>query len=202
MKVGFLNKELYKWKFKRDPKEWSLEELHDLFLRAEKRSEKSRKAKREHLKLIAKEIPKNSNGEHVVYYTNKDDICFYRIKWEREYKCYSFSRGRLDLNKGTQSREQRIEFIIANDKSFEYGEKMFELENMESILDYKVFNILWEVVTSKLRDHFNESNKIPKNIFTVSIGSYKYYVRTEEKYGYYKKFICGGLVSDDVVEIK
>lgn len=207
MKVNFYNhKELFEWKFKRVPKIWTVEQIHDLWLRAEERGSKKYADSSAYIQEIVKEIPKNERGEHVVYFYHRRDnsLCKYSLSYHRDWKCYGISQGHVEFSKDkVAGRDEKITFLLTNQRAFEMGQRYHELDGMKSNLQYRVKAILWQIIEDKLRDHYKKLDTNPPDVFTINIGDYKYYVKTDEQHRHgWLKFHWGGEVIDESIKIE
>ena len=176
--------ELFIQRFKRPYKKWTIEELHDLWVKLKDRNIKRRLEVVNFQNEIAKQIVKNKNGEYIFYYEN-GRIWKYTMVWHREYNCYGVSSEILNL----KSREDKLEFLLLNDiKLFEIGNKYRKLEKMTSRMEYVPREILERMIQDKLEKKFKNSHNIP-DIFTIDIDNKKYFIELDEQYRYsYKKF--------------
>ena len=200
-RVNFLQADYFKYKFKRDPKYWSISQLHDLWIENNKRSELRQKEFSDFIRnIIVKEIPMMDDGYHYIYINKGNDIYRYEFKYEKQYKSYSISSRRIEL----KTRDEKLTFILANDKAFELGYKYLEIDNKRTYLNQRVFGILWQLLEDELRNHFRKIDKIPDEIFKISINDIEYYIQVDERfrYGYYKFHFKGECKNEVVSYIK
>lgn len=200
------NNKWFEDKFNRKPKEWSIEQIHALYERAKKRSNKRWKTKSDFIKEIVSKIPKNNKGEHVIYFYNpkdKNNIYQYNFKYNNDYKSYSIGRDRVEFSKDiVAGRQEKLDFILSHDDSFELGQKYHDLDKMCSYLEHRVMRILWMLVEDKLRDHFKKTDTLPKSVFIIDIGPKKYYVKIDDQHRFgYMKFHLGGEYTDEIIKI-
>jgi len=127
-RVNFLwnNKSYFEHKFKRNPKVWTIEEVHDLWKRACARSNSRWKIISDYTKEIVKHIPKNDRGEYVVYFKHDKSpkLMQYKFSYNRDWKSYGVSTDTVSFS----NREEKLEFFTANELAFEMGQKYYELK--------------------------------------------------------------------------
>lgn len=184
-------------KFGKKPKTQTIESVHDLWVRAKDRSIRRRKIMTDFIDEIVKEIPKDEKGKHVVYFyrdvdkiesdclsfvkisptISHQDIYCYTFDYDRDYKCYGHVMGQPDL----KTRDERLIFILSNEKSFEMGQKFRELDIRRTWLEHKVFRTLWDMVQEKLRIEFKNSRLMSNDIFILNISDKKYYIQVDER---------------------
>lgn len=191
-------------RFKRKAKKWSIEEIHDLYLKCVERNRIRKSILSEVTEYVVNQVPQE-NGERKVYAHNKrGDILVYTIRYVSDFKSYGTSTDFLKFsNDKVKSREEKIDFIINNEKLFEIGEQYRKAYNNVSMLEQVVFKYLWKIVENKLRIEFKDVKYGPPDVFTISIGGKKYYVKSSEQHRYgYMVFHFGGEVKENVIEIK
>lgn len=188
--------EKYREKFGRSPKQWTIESLHDLWIRSKKRSDKLHRDIWQYIEKIAETIPAN-DGKHIAYFNQNNTLRGYVIEWNESHKTYSTHTISVSEFK---SRDERIDFFVSTELNFEMGEELFRLRKLESYLHHRVFQVFWEKVEDKLRAKFK--NTRPRESFVLQISDKKYIIQTEDKYGDYKKFkLECELLNDDLVVI-
>lgn len=187
--------ERYIEKFGRKPKQWTIELLHDLWIRSRERSDKLNEEIWNYIKNIAGTIPE-IDGKHFVYFRQNGDIRAYVIEWSNTFKSYTIHTTNLSEFK---TRDERINFFISTDLNFEMGEELLRLNKLESKLHYRVFEIFWEKVEEQLQKKFKTVR--PKESFVIKISDKKYIIKTEDRYGDYKKFKLECELTDDVTVI-
>lgn len=198
----------FKTRYGREPKTWTITQVHDLWVKASARFDKLQKEKTDYISYIVNNIPANDSKEHIVYFYNcwKDGvyhvdnmstISTYTFFYEKEYKYYSIRTNELKFADNTKGREDKIDFILSNDKCFEMGQKYHEIERMRSNKHYIVHHILWEMVEDELRKHFKDSNTLPPDIFVITISGIRYNIQTDPQHRYgYMKFHWKGITND------
>lgn len=206
MNLNF-NNPWFKKNFKRNPKMWTLEQIHDLFMRASERSKKRYIIKSKIIKEIVIAIPKNKNNEHIIYYYNEKDsgnIWGYNISYHNEYKSHMVGNNRLKFSDNIiESRNEKIEFLLHNELAFELGEKFHKAYKMCSNMEYRVRGIMWEIMERNIQEYFKKTNTLPKDVFIVDIGSKKYYIKTDSqhRYGYMKFHLGNEYIPDEYIDI-
>jgi len=189
-RVNFLwnNKSYFEHKFKRNPKVWTIEEVHDLWKRACARSNSRWKIISDYTKEIVKHIPKNDRGEYVVYFKHDKSpkLMQYKFSYNRDWKSYGVSTDTVSFS----NREEKLEFFTANELAFEMGQKYYELKKLSSDMNYKVRHFMWELIEAKLQKHFKDLDVMPPEIFIIDIADKKYYVEldTQHRYRGYMRF--------------
>ena len=136
---NFYNKEFFKMRFGRDPKMWTIKELHDLWLKAKDRNDKRYQDISDHLSYIRDTFQKNGNGEWIVYFMDGDKVRGYSIR-ELDYSgqlAYSLHDPKMD-------RGLKIDLIIGD--GFELGEKLHYLIGLTSRNEYIVFHHLSKMI--------------------------------------------------------
>jgi len=183
--VNFLFPEVFEYKFKRKPKEWSLEQLHDLYLRSKLRAEKRWNHTLSIMDKIDKEITKFDNKSQVYFYQTTNDTTYlrqYEFTWKGRYDKYtSYSLNDPKL----KTREERIDFALSNTRSFELGQEFYESKRLEDMAwksMWRVKHILWQVMEKKLRT-IHEGVAV-KETLLVEISGHKYFIHVDNCYGY------------------
>ena len=146
-RVNFQEKELFFYRFKREPKTWSLEEIQDLWDRSRERGKKRQSLISKVYDKIINEIPKDKNGRKVVYYTENDKVYKYEFSYTHEFKSWGYSTGRVEFSKDkTAARDEKIEFILSNDRAFELGKEFRDIQKFRTKLEYKVKQIFINLI--------------------------------------------------------
>ena len=203
-RLNFENPEFFILKFKRKPKMWTIETIHDLWLRTCERGA----IQRNHLRAVTNEIVskiptqgEKNNPKQVVYCAipDSDKIRTYSFSYHHDFRSYGVSEDRLSFSTDkVKARDEKIDFLLNNELAFELGEKYHKAKKHTSDLQYVVENILWEMVYEELRKKYKK--EFPPNVIIVSISDRKYYVTVEDKYGYYLKFKWQMEVTNDEVK--
>lgn len=189
MNLNFKNS-LYEYKFGRKPKKWSIEMVHDLWCRASERSNKRRKDFTDCIDEIVNTITPEirfGDEEYRVYFNTKNGINYFRLTKSRFGIGMAYSRELLKFEGGTsQSRDEKLTFILANKEAFDLGEKMRRLEKLCSYKNYRVKEILSEMLQDELRKRYKEYDNRENMIIQISDKSY--FVRVDSSHFPYKKF--------------
>lgn len=178
--------ELFVKRYKRPLKSWTIDELHDLWMRTCERGAKRRAIKAEQNDKIIKETEADERGQHVVYFYHRNDksgaVHYYNFSYFRDYKSYGVSQGHVEL----KTRDDKLTFILAKEKEFELGQKYHELDYMCSDLEWKVKSILWNKVETALQKKFKDVGSNIPDVFILQIGTKKYFIELDgqHRYGY------------------
>ena len=101
------------------------------------------------------------------------------------------------------SIDEKIEFILNNEKVFEMGEKYRQLDRMLSYLHYNIFDLLWYEVEEFLRKEFKEVKYFKEDVIKISIGNKIYYAQIDPQHRFqYKKFHFRGEEMPIIFKIK
>lgn len=199
-----LNKEypeIFEHKFKRKPKAWTIEMVHDLYLRSLDRHNKRQKLINDVVDKIAKNIQEFKKDKRTIYFIRNGKIYERNLYYHIEYD--SWGIGCPDLvkftnDKTSHSRNEKLEFILSKESQFELGELYESLQGNTKRLHWLIWEVLSGMVEEKLRDVLKGDKSQP--ISTISISDKKYYVVCGEQTIYnrfYKKF----KLSNEVTEI-
>ena len=183
-RANFQFPEIFEYKFGRKPKNWSIDQLHDLYLKVKERSSKRGKIVLDIINKITTEIPQD-NKTHLVYFyqtTNeKTHLRQYNLKWDHTYNTYSYGLNDPKLN----NREERLDFVLANTRAFELGQEFYEANKLKDMA-YKtmwiVKEIMWSEIEKKLKSIYTKN--CPEKVLVISIGDFKYFVSVDNGYGY------------------
>jgi hypothetical protein len=204
--VNFLDKWAFEYKFKREPKEWTLEQIHNLYLKAKERSEKRSSEFTKHINKIFEQVEPNKNGTYEVYFNRGGYVCKYQVN-KPDWSDWSYSTGRVEFSKDVaRGREEKINFILSKELQFELGTEMRKLEKMRSHFHLHVFHILEDSVNEKLNKKYKgvKNHKVPK-VLKVNIGGTIHYVALDKdsrNHSYdYKRFEILGVEDNDVIEL-
>jgi hypothetical protein len=179
--VSFLRKWEFECRFKREPKQWTLDQLYSLYIRAEKRSNERSSNLTKHINKIFEQIEPNKNGFYEVYF-NRDGYVFKYEVNKSDYADWSYSTGRVEFSKDfVRGREEKIDFVLSKELQFELGNEMRRLEKMRSHFHRHVFSIIEEVVNDKLTKKYKsvKNYDVPK-VLKVNIGGTIYYVALDK----------------------
>lgn len=158
---------------KRESRTKSLEQIHDIWIRAEARAEARRREKSKCIDEIVKEIPKNSKGTHIVYFYWDNVIYQYEVSYQSFFKSHGISFQSVKFSSDVVTkREEKIDFILSNEKQFELGEKYRKLDRLECKKQYMVKNKFLEIIENNLKEIYKD--KQAQEITIVSVGGKKY----------------------------
>lgn len=195
-RVNFLHSDAFQYKFKRSPKLWTLEQIHDLWIRANERSNNRYKETRNHIEFSLDKLKIKSKDKFNLYFQQGVHLRQYSFSWNHDYQTYAYSTETVNL----KNREDKLEFLCCNEEAFILGQQYHELVKLESRIQYRVYAILLEVVNKKLKEHFK--GKIAPNNFITEISNRKYFIYTNKRYGNYcVNFEIGDEYKGDVVNI-
>jgi hypothetical protein len=183
--LNFQTPEIFKLRYGRNPKTWTITMLYDLWLRASARSEARRQKLLDYTQHLVKEIPANKDGNHIIY--------FYSDHWDKnEIYCYKFSKflyrakhtyGVSSSQLSLKNRKEVLEFILSNDKAFEIGQEYDRLNRLMSHWHYMVWSVMEKMVAEQLKNHFKELGAYPTETFAVTIAGEKYFINAIDKFG-------------------
>jgi len=185
----------YKNKFGRDPKDWSIEKLHNLYLDASNRSMKKRKVILSIIDRIDKDLPDAgvySNTKTRVIFKEKGDKIYKRVlSYQNEWGSWGIGMSEELKFKGSvlENREEKLNLLLSSQKQFELGE-LYDKYNRDNLYLCRIpWEALCEKVGDKLREKFKD--KTAPEYFTITIGDRNYIVHCDEQNRYsrfYKKF--------------
>ena len=208
MKVNFISfggwpdgEEVFTNRFKRKMKKWTIDEVHDLWLRACDRGSKRYQAKSKQNDKIIKEVTPNERGEYIVYYYPKYDpghVHRYKFSYHSDWKSYGVSRDRVEM----KTRDEKLTFILSKEKEFELGEEYHRLDNLCSDLQWRVKEVLWRMVEEKLQKKFKDVGSNIPDVFILNIGTKRYFIELDEQHKYgYSRFHMKNECTGDVLSI-
>ena len=170
VKFNQYESELFNFRFKRDPKIWSVEQVQDLWIRSKERARKRSLISSKVYDEIISEIPKNDKGCKLVYFSEDDTLYQYSFNWSTSFKSwgYSWNQVRFSDNK-TISRDEKIDFILSNNKkAFELGEKYRDAKKLECKLQRRVLSIMCDMIENKLKEVYKD-NTVDKDLLRKRI---------------------------------
>ena len=197
--LNFRNQDFFEYRFKRKPKMWSLQELHDLWDKACDRAALRTIERQAIIKRIVTETQpiEKYRGEktYQAYFkhdNDNDSLWVYDFRYYPEHDSYGHSSDRYKPSDDTQtSRDEKLHQML-NPVAFELGQKFYELKKLDTNLHYRVRQVLWEKVEDILRGMFK--GKVPSEIFTIDICGHTYFVQTDnQSRGLYNKFEMKGV---------
>jgi hypothetical protein len=199
----FYESYFFRERFNREPKLWTLEKLHSLYLLAKERSDKRRKAFSEHVDHIIKEVELD---QIKVYFEEEDVTYVYRITKSFEFD-WSYSGETLKWSSNdVEARDEKISFLLDNKRNFELGEEMRRLEKFRSRFEHRVFRHINDKVDKILCEKFKDVKNyhLPK-VLKVNIAGYIYLVQLTEdarNSGYnYKKFEIIEIENNEIINL-
>jgi hypothetical protein len=200
-KVNFQEKELFKFKFKRDPRYWSLEQIQELWIKSEKRTKERQKLISEVYDKIIKEIKKDKNGNKMVYLEKGDKLYKYEFRYTSQFKSWGYSSNQVTFDKDkAKARDEKIDLLFSNERAFELGKEWSDILKFRSKLNFIVKNIFISIIEEKLKKEYK--GKLPPDITIVKVGDKKYYFTVDEQHRYdYLKFHFKGEVTDNIIEL-
>jgi hypothetical protein len=210
MYLGF--PEEFKEKFGRMPKVWTIEEVHDLWLRTLERYNKKRDITRALWNEIIKGMSPEEKEPFSIYYEDNEEnkITKYTFSWSESWDGYGVStdwNGIKFSDNPKKAREEKIDFIINNEKAFEYGERYHKVqEENKEILSWIVQETLFNMIDEKLREHFKNTDEKPKQVFKIKISDKQYYITASGDGLHSKrawtKFEFGGAVEEGEIKLE
>lgn len=186
------------------PRVKTLEYVHDLWLRSSERCQKQQAYISSVIDEIVTTIPKNTKGEWVAYFKLRGIFYSYNISYNREFRSHVYSTRRVEFNEDLAvSRNEKLEFILANEEAFRLGEKLKLAEKYRSNKSYMVKSKMHDMIEDKLRAHFRATGTLPKDITIVEIGDKKYYAKvdSQHRYSYLKFKLVGNVEETETVRI-
>lgn len=203
MNINFRNY-WFEQRFNRKPKVWTLDMIHDLYLKSKERFDLRQLDIKNCLNEIVETTPKNSKGEHIIYFyheTDKNNIWCYKFSYSDEHRSYTTLRSRV-IDRGS-NREDKLDFLTSNEKQFELGDKYRKLQKLLSKHHYFLFKLMSDMLEEHLRKHYKEKNVFPEDIFIVKIGETNYFVKTDtqHRYGYMRFEIKNKFIDSNIINI-
>lgn len=175
----------YEIKFGRKPKQWTIEMVHDLWIRAKIRSDKKRQDVIDCIDEIIKTVKpldKNYRGddEYRVFYTSGKNTCYYTVSKSR-LGGYGYSNDILKF----KNRDDKLSFLLSNKNAFELGQKFHELTKLCSYQHGRVARILSDMLNTYLRNNFKDYGN---EVMTIKISDKSYYIKADSSNYPYKNF--------------
>jgi len=167
----------FEMKFKRKAKVWTLEMIHELWIKTIERTKIRREQFSDCINEIVNTIePEIERDEKVyrVYYFKNSEIRYYQISKSQFTEGHSYRKEVLKF----ADRDEKLKFLLSNNKSFDLGEKIHNLENLLSYQHNKVKNILSDRLHKHLlndfvrKGHFNPLNDLKTIIVKIQDKSY------------------------------
>ncbi len=146
--LNFENDWAFKYKFKRDPKYWSISDVHDLWVRAKERAKVRHNAVKDCIQDIFNTVEPNNREEYIVYFfggPKKDIIYAYTITKRYGYS-YSNQLAKLDI---TTKRDISINGILGS-VEFKLGERLRKNEKLLTTYQFKILQVLNGMIEKKI----------------------------------------------------
>lgn len=151
-KLGYIG-DYFEFKFKRKIKQWSLEELYNLYNAAYIRHKNRLKL----LKTFLEKIEKTNYN--TIYYNDycNNIICV-------KFNGNSRTEGILNFNSDSEkvNRNNKLDYIIDTEQKLELGEEYKKIDELQSSIHRKIFNVLCDrIITDILKPKYkNEQYKL------------------------------------------
>lgn len=199
--------DLFKKRFKRELKIWTIESIHDLYIRALNRHNERHRLILDCIDRITNQVPSTNKNERVVYYTANGKLYSRTFYWRIDSGMVpSWSVGSpMQVNGKENSalvRDSKLEFILSNKISFELGEEYQKMRFLTKYIHLTIFAILEDMVQEKLRLHYN--GVVAPNISVIKIGNKKYNVYCDDNSRYcleFKTFKLLGEAPEEVINL-
>lgn len=206
-RMWFEQEYLFEQIFKRKPKVWTLEKIHDLWLRTSNRKERRLNKTRKLWKDIIADMGNSKKEAFSIYHENENGETYeYNFSCSNLTDDYGCSSGLVkfsdDINK---AREEQIDFLLANEKAYEWGDLYKKDASEKQRFHYVVESIFFRMIEEKLMSHFKNSDVRPKETFRISIGGKEYYIKASGDglytKKYYVKYEFAGAVENNPLEL-
>lgn len=195
----------YNFKLRKDKRQRSIKEIHDLYIRSKNRSESRKSVIWNIINEIVEKIPPTDyrgTKKYITYFYNNDILYQYEMTYEKEWDSYGISSNRVEFE-GTveEIRNQTINFVISEDLTFELGEKYKKNQNYNRHIHRRVMHYLSKAIEKNLEEIYKDVNyaELPR-VIPVNIGNYQYIFDVDlNSSKYYKKFTFIGEVEIDPI---
>lgn len=200
--------DLFKKKFKRELKVWTIESVHDLYVRALNRHNERHRLLLDCIDRIANQVPSTNKNERVVYYTSKGKIYSRTFFWRIDsgmVPSWSVGSPNQVVNEKAISakvRDNKLEFILSNEIAFELGEEYQKMRVLTKYVHLFIFAVLEDLVQEKLRSHYE--GVVAPNITVIDICGKKYNVYCDDNSRYcleFKTFKILGEAPEEVINL-
>lgn len=200
MRFNYKNDWSYKYKFGREPKDWSIEKLHQLFLNLYGRAMVKQKKVIEVIDRIEKELPDAGvyvNKKTRVLYKEKENKIYKRVlSYQDEWSSWGIgSWEELKFNGSiSENRNEKLGLLLSCQKNFELG-YIYDQYNGDNLYLYR---IAWEALCEKVSDQLRKKFKDKKapEYFTIKIGDKNYIVHCDDQSRYSKFYKSFSLKSE------
>ena len=185
VRAHFQMKEIFRYRFKREPKDWSIEDLHSLWLKAKERNRARQKVYWNLIREAGETLP-GDGTKHVYYYqpdkSGNEVLRRFNISNERNWGGWYIGHDSAKLD----NRDDKLSFWIAADETnFDYGRRIFEAQKFTSgRLEGVVYSVLIDEINRSLNKKFKDSKEYPPKSFTIMLGGKEYIIITDREIGY------------------
>jgi hypothetical protein len=194
-------KEYFIQKFGREPKSWTIDELHNLYIRVRDRSNRRWVDFKNYVYgVVLKEIPK-FEGKYYIYYYQDNSIRGFEITNNHDGFRYTFSDPTF------KTREDKLKFILnADPRNFKIGQEFYRLKRLHSSSSsttWKIKSFLAEKISKKLKEVEDKSIFRDKSIAIVNISGVKYVVNIQNiNYDNYFDFKWDGeILNENIIKL-
>lgn len=192
--------EFFKVRFKRNPRIWTLEDVHALWLRALERGSKQQKVVSDCMDRITKELPSVNNKISAYYYDDCDKLSVYEFGNNHSFPHWGYTSNHYKRSENKAIARAEETYRLLNPQSLEYGQQFFEAKRHRSNKEYIVKNIMFDMIKEKLSEKYEKiAAYIDKDIVIIDIAGYKYSILVEGKnYGYCEFTFMGTFVNKPI----
>ncbi len=136
-KLGYIG-DYFEFKFKRKIKQWSLEELYNLYNAAYIRH----KNRLEILKTFLEKIEK-TKYERIYYHYNDTVIC---VKFFHQNNRFCYSENVLNFNtlSEIENRNVKLDYLIDTEDKFKLGEEYKKIEELQSSIHRNILHVIFD----------------------------------------------------------
>ena len=175
MKFNQLHPEPFKWRFKREHRVRSLEELHDIWLRAKARKNGYNKRFWEYLTECAQKVQPDVKGNwksHKIYFYDPNNSLGYSTRTV-EFK----------------TREEKLNYWLMDDENLKMGNELYRLQRFtRGGTEYIAFEIFFEVLKKELH-RINMVTPFKDKIIIVEVGGKKYFISIDDRIDIYSSYV-------------
>jgi hypothetical protein len=185
MKFNQLSPDVYRWKFKKEARIRTLEELHDIWISAKKRSYTHNKIFWDYLVECAKKVqPEESKGykSRIIYFYDKSGrLCYFNIQSNDRHGTETFSFSTMIVK--FENREEKLNYWLMDEENIKMGNELYRLQRFtRGKFEYVTFSIFFEVLKERLRSFVISKND---KILVVKVGEIKYFIMVDlDSYSY------------------
>jgi hypothetical protein len=200
MNVNFKNT-YFEFKFKRKPKNWTIEQVHELWLKAKERTNKRRSELNkciDDMKKFVKpdDVDHREKEVYKIYHVCGDMIIKYTLSHSQYFKnSMCWQQDRIKLN----TREERLSFLIDNEEKIKMGENFYNAEKNTTYMDSVVRNILEELINEELKKQRKNSDySTNEAVLVIKISDKKYFVLEDNTRYPYRKYKLLNEMTDEI----